>query len=141
MRARWQALMLSDDGVVSTLGEVIDALDERGRSAFVRPDADDKQFDGAVYDADELRAASRPCDRGLAVIRATPRVIDAEWRCFVVGGEVVVHHQIPEIERRLVHARILPVEEPDPRTIAQEVGAEQIVVARHEFIGRGGEGT
>jgi ATP-grasp domain, R2K clade family 3 len=89
MNARWQELMFSDDGCLMALGDVIDELEGRSQPAFVRPDADDKLFDGAVYDAGGLRAASKACDRQTSVIRATPRAIDAEWRCFVVDGEVV----------------------------------------------------
>lgn len=89
MRAHWQDLMFSEDGEPSTLGDVLDELEMSGQSVFVRPDADNKRFDGAVYDADGLHAATETMDRNGAVISATPRVIDAEWRCFVVGGEVV----------------------------------------------------
>ena len=56
-------------------------------------------------------------------------------------GQVVVHGEVAEIERSIVHARILPVQEPEPLTVAQDVGAQEIVVARHGWVRRDGEGA
>ena len=60
---------------------------------FVRPDADSKLFDGGVYGPGELRGhCSRIPARILAdteVVVAPALAVDAEWRLFVVDGEVV----------------------------------------------------
>ncbi|MBA3458015.1 MAG: ATP-grasp domain-containing protein [Deltaproteobacteria bacterium] len=89
MCARWQELMFSSEGRSMTLDGAIEALDDGARSSFVRPDADDKLFDGGVYDAQTLRVVSKGAARESAVIVAEPRPIDAEWRCFVIDREVV----------------------------------------------------
>ena len=89
MRAQWGELMLSEDGQVMSLADAVEMLAVAGSSGFVRPDADDKQFDGGVYEAEALRLASRRADRASQVIVAAPRAIDAEWRCFVIAGQVV----------------------------------------------------
>jgi ATP-grasp domain, R2K clade family 3 len=90
MRAAWGDAMLVPDAEAITLAEAVHLLDAFGGSAFVRPDADSKLFDGAVYDPAELRAIiERRASPTLPVIMAKPLEIDAEWRCFVVNGQVV----------------------------------------------------
>ncbi|HEY4056213.1 MAG TPA: ATP-grasp domain-containing protein [Kofleriaceae bacterium] len=89
MAERWRGLMFSPDGAVTTAREVLEQL-ETGGALFVRPDEDSKSFDGGVYaSASELAAALGTTDRGVAVIRGRPITVDAEWRCFVVGTEIV----------------------------------------------------
>jgi len=57
---------------------------------FVRPAEDSKSFDGGRYaDPSEVRAALGSIDPSVVVVRGRARTVDAEWRCFVVGGEIV----------------------------------------------------
>lgn len=89
MAARWRDLMFTADGAVATARAVLDELETSG-PLFVRPDEDSKSFDGGRYaDASELRAALGATDPSVAVVRGRAMTVDAEWRCFVVGGEVV----------------------------------------------------
>ena len=89
MAAQWGDLMFTGDGVVTTARDVLDQIETSG-PLFVRPDEDSKAFDGGVYaDASELRAALGANDLSLTVVRGTATAVDAEWRCFVVGGEIV----------------------------------------------------
>jgi hypothetical protein len=89
MAAHWRELMFTPDGVASTARDVLDALDTSG-PMFVRPDEDSKAFDGGTYaDAAELRAALGATDLTTPVIIGRARPVDAEWRCFVVGGTIV----------------------------------------------------
>lgn len=86
----WQGAMLSSDGRVMALSDAKDFL-KNGVRAFIRPDADSKVFDGGVYDAPGLAAATEqegvpPTTR---VVVASPCSIQAEWRFFVVAGEIV----------------------------------------------------
>lgn len=106
MREAWHELMLSDDAQVVSLGEARDALERSGRSAFVRPDADDKRFDGGVYDVDALRDATPGCDASMSVVMAAPRPIDAEWRCFVVDGEIVDGSEYRRAGQPSMHAGV-----------------------------------
>ncbi len=88
-RSGWEGAMLSSDGRVMALSDAKDFL-QSGATAFVRPDSDTKVFDGGVYDASSLTAATE----GIAVpstpvVVASPCSIQAEWRFFVVAGEIV----------------------------------------------------
>ena len=49
-----------------------------------------------------------------------------------VGVEVVVHGEVPEVEERIAHARVLVVDDPRVVAVAQEVRVQQVVVARRE---------
>jgi ATP-grasp domain, R2K clade family 2 len=89
-RSGWEGAMLSSDGRIMSLSDARDLL-RNGASAFVRPDSDSKVFDGAVYDASGLVAATPEIRvaRTTVVMVASPRTIEAEWRFFVVDGEIV----------------------------------------------------
>jgi hypothetical protein len=89
MSEHWRDLMFTPDGAVTTAREVLEELETSG-PLFVRPDEDSKAFDGGRYaDASELRAALGSNDRSVVVVRGRATTVDAEWRCFVVGGEIV----------------------------------------------------
>lgn len=89
MAERWRGLMFTPDGAVTTVREVLEEL-ERSGPLFVRPDEDSKAFDGGTYaDASELRAALGRNDLAVTVVRGRATAVDAEWRCFVVGGKVI----------------------------------------------------
>lgn len=111
-RAGWGAAMLAADGRVVTLSEALDRLAD-GASAFIRPDADSKAFDGAVYDAGGLAratAALRDAD-SMPVVVAAPIQVDAEWRFFVIDGEIVACSEYrrwgePSIEGAVPYAAI-----------------------------------
>ena len=86
----WAGAMLSKDARVATLSETLDLL-RNGVSAFVRPDADSKLFDGGVYDGAGLVTATNngTVFSDTPVIVASPLAIEAEWRFFVVNREIV----------------------------------------------------
>jgi len=107
MQAHWQELMFAIDGRRMELGQVIAELDG-SQPAFVRPDADDKMFDGAVYDAGTLREVTKARDPHTLVICASPRIIDAEWRCFVVDGEVIGGSEYRRAGQPSLHAGVPP---------------------------------
>jgi hypothetical protein len=89
MAARWPGLMFTPDGAVTTARQALEELETSG-PLFVRPDEDSKAFDGGRYaDTSELRAALGNVDLSVAVVRGRVTSVDAEWRCFVVGREVV----------------------------------------------------
>lgn len=96
---RWSSFQSGWGEMMLSAGRVVPAVavpDMVGSGlAFVRPDEDSKAFDGGLFDA---RAIAEVIDlalsRGLIqanglVVVAEPVRIDAEWRTFVVGGEVV----------------------------------------------------
>jgi ATP-grasp domain, R2K clade family 3 len=89
MRGAWTDGMLAPEAAVLSLRQVCGGLAEMGGVAFVRPDADNKLFDGGVYDLASLRSATKSLPDDLIVVKAEPQIIDAEWRCFVIDGEVV----------------------------------------------------
>lgn len=94
---RWQALfeawgeaMLSRDGRVMALPDAQKCL-RNGATAFVRPDADSKLFEGAVYDSTSLAAVigKEKISSETPVVVASPLNLEAEWRFFVVDREIV----------------------------------------------------
>jgi hypothetical protein len=89
-RSGWEGAMLSSDGRIMSLSDARDFL-RNGTKAFVRPDSDSKSFDGGVYDASGLVAATPEIRVAptTPVIVASPCTIDAEWRFFVVDREIV----------------------------------------------------
>lgn len=66
---------------------------EQGQTVFVRPLEDNKAFDGMLIDVEKWQAMQHMPQyqhlNDLLVIQATPKVIYAEYRCFVVGSRVV----------------------------------------------------
>lgn len=89
----WGDLMASDDAQVLRLSEAMSRISFE--AMFVRPDEDSKAFDGGLYDRASLAAVLAPAiekgfvDDSTEVVIASPMQIDAEWRTFIVGGEVV----------------------------------------------------
>lgn len=103
MRAQWQELMFSD-GRVATARDALAELLEGAVPLFVRPDADSKAFDGGVFaGADAFRAALGAVDLATPVAIAPPRAVDAEWRCFVVGRDVVDASEYRRAGRPSIH--------------------------------------
>jgi hypothetical protein len=92
-RVGWGDLMASADAHVMRLPEAMSRISfER---MFVRPDEDSKAFDGGLYDRTSLAAVLTPAiekrriDESTEIVIARPIQVDAEWRTFIVGGEVV----------------------------------------------------
>ena len=70
-------------------------------------------------------SASRAARRGVAA----PKYATSS-AALGVRVELVVHGEVAEVEVAVVHARVLPVEQPEPVAVGEEVGAEQVVVTR-----------
>lgn len=102
-RAGWQSFMLAQDGQTSTIPEILSRL-EGGKKLFVRPDADSKAFDGAVYDAELLCSVTKNWlgKTSQPVVASEPLKIDAEWRLFIVGGEIIACSQYREGNRATI---------------------------------------
>lgn len=93
----WGELMLSHDARVTTFREF--GLETHGDEElfFVRPDADDKSFNGDVRTAKEINALlenSMLVDNVMLtpdtkIIVSTPWNIEKEWRNYVIDGKVV----------------------------------------------------
>jgi hypothetical protein len=104
MARHWGELMFSRDSIVTTAGAVLDELACEPAPWFVRPDADTKAFHGGVYeDAATLRHHLGSTAPTTPVIKARPRPVDAEWRCFVIGGEVVDSSEYRRAGRRSLY--------------------------------------
>ena len=82
--------MLSADGRVMSLSAAQELL-SNGVTAFIRPDADSKVFEGGVYDASGLVAVTRQISDldAISVVVASPVNIEAEWRFVIVSAEIV----------------------------------------------------
>lgn len=91
-----------NDGIVVPIEEAIRILNEcpPHQEWFVRPSLDLKQFSGMVIEAKECAdwfVDAMMCDSSgsykmqpdTRVVLATPKIIQAEWRWFIVDGKVV----------------------------------------------------
>ena len=58
----------------------------------------------------------------------------------LIGGQLVVDAEVAEIEERIAHPGVLPVDDPDARAVVDEVRVEQIVVAGTRLQRRGEAG-
>ncbi len=83
----WPEHMMSPDGRVLTVHEF--RQDMPRASMFTRPDADSKKFDGSVRSVAQIAELLDGLDADMQVMMAEPVPIDAEYRVFIVGGEVV----------------------------------------------------
>jgi hypothetical protein len=103
----WKELMLSSDGRMMTLSDAKGLL-SNGATAFVRPDSDSKVFDGGIYDALRLDAATPEIcvHPTTAVIVASPCTIEAEWRFFIVNRKIVGCSEYRRWGRPSIHGAV-----------------------------------
>jgi ATP-grasp domain, R2K clade family 3 len=83
----WKDLMLARDGRVTSIRSLRESTSEG--AIFIRPDADSKAFEGGIRSSRQLRELVQSLSPDLEVITASVVAIDAEYRIFVVGSEVV----------------------------------------------------
>jgi hypothetical protein len=92
--------MLNSDAVIIPAGEVSNFFDKEHfldeTILFIRPNEDLKAFDGTVTDVKEIRRWMETTHVGnysfttdTLVSIAAPKMIDAEWRWFIIDGKVV----------------------------------------------------
>ena len=79
------------------------------------------------------RAATTP-GRGRACAGSSPPQYASTSSRVVGHVEAGLAGDVAELEAGLVHARVLVVDEPDPVAVVDEVGGEQVVVARHQRL-------
>jgi hypothetical protein len=80
-----------------TVSDAVDLFDER--VLFVKPADELKAFTGGLSDDPEVRDGLRRLGPARSVWVADPVTFVAEWRCFVVGGQVVaVAQYVPDID-------------------------------------------
>src|SRR6478672_209830 len=65
-------------------------------------------------------------------------VVCREQHLVLVGRELVIDAEVAEVEERVAHPGVFPVDDPDAASVVDEVGIEQVVVARPE-LDRSGE--
>lgn len=94
--AAWGDRMLSRNASIFPLEDARARLAD-GSRLFIRPDADDKSFDGGVHDLGSLDAAlaearspdGKSIDPRMPVVMAPAVAVRSEFRTVVVAGEVV----------------------------------------------------
>ena len=90
-QSHWAGLMLSEDGQVVSAQELRACLPQQ--TIFIRPNADSKRFDGGLYAPADLEILLARLEPHLSVVWARPTAVDAEYRIFIVGDEVVAASQ------------------------------------------------
>ncbi len=68
-------------------------------------------------------------------------VVGRQQDLVLVRRQLVVDAEVAEVEERVAHPGVFPVDDPDPRPVVDEVGVEQVVVARPELDRVGQEGA
>jgi hypothetical protein len=94
---RWGEHMLNSEARLTTFAEFTEEDHPDESLWFVRPDADDKSFNGDVREFRDIREWSTKfmkfdnveLNSGTRIIVAPPYNIRKEWRNYVVGGKVV----------------------------------------------------
>jgi hypothetical protein len=93
----WDKHMLNSDATVTTLDE-FSKRDYKNESLwFVRPDADDKSFDGSVMEFEKIKSWTNNITHydnsnlngQTRIIAGQPYYIHKEWRNFIVDGKVI----------------------------------------------------
>jgi hypothetical protein len=87
----WTDLMLSSDGTLATVRQL--RTRSLVKTVFVRPDADSKKFDGGIRSPEELTNLLMILPDDIGVVSASPLEIEAEYRVFIIGSEVVAASQ------------------------------------------------
>src|SRR6185503_13639692 len=68
-----------------------------------------------------------PHERDPGKLRRADRArVGREERLVLIGLELVVDREVAEVEERVTHARVLPVDDPHPRPVVDEVRVEQV---------------
>src|SRR5690242_5308830 len=75
--------------------------------------------------------SSRHLDAGMTPEVRRDQLFQPVWRQGRFAPEVA------EFEAGVIVARVLEIDEPQPLTVVQDVGGEQIVVARHRYVREG----
>lgn len=114
---RYKEHMLSHGASVTTLQEFCQSNHDNDSMWFVRPDKDDKSFDGNVMSFkkiknwqnnvlqfDETKLTNESC-----IIVSKPYNISAEYRCFVIDQKVITASQYRQ-DFRLKKSNIVPQE-------------------------------
>ena len=114
--AQWHHHVLNADGILTTFGRLGALRSAPDQPWFVRPDNDGKAFSGRVETFAELQAWSdRVCHLDLPDLSpntpvwvAAPKVLQKEWRLFVVDDVVVSASRYMEAGRLRESATDLP---------------------------------
>lgn len=88
--------LLNADAEIATWEEFLRQPRDPEELVFLKPNDDLKRFTGGMLSFAQcrtlysrLRSAARPIEPTVEVVIGKPREIDAEWRVFVVDGEVI----------------------------------------------------
>lgn len=113
---KFGALALNHGGLQMTAGDVLKHLESQG-SAHVRPTSLDKALIARLFTAESWQAhrAERHIPGDLDVFVSKPKVIECEYRCWVIEGKVF------EIRGYMINGKVetFPVDEPDIYAAAQ----------------------
>ena len=71
----------------------------------------------------------------LDVCRADVADVRLEQHLALRRVELVVDGEVREIEEAIAHTRVLPVDDPEPLAVVQEVRIQEVVVARNRHVG------
>ena len=95
----------------------------------------DRRLHDAPHRLAEVGHEAHELER-LAVCRPGLAEVGAEQRLALRRVELVVDGEVREVEEPVSHPRVLPVDDPQALAVVEEVRVQEVVVARHRFLGR-----
>ena len=88
-------------------------------------------LDHAPHRLAEVRHVAEQGERGAPALVGRLAEVLGEQQLLALLVQLVVDREVPEVEVAVAHARVLPVHDPHALAVVQEVGAQEVVVARH----------
>ena len=98
---RYEGMMLNSDCLIVKLGEIFNGFLSNyvpfkgNNNYFLRPIDDSKLFCGGIFNKEESSKLidtllnDRNCSIDKEIVVSIPKNIEAEWRLFVIGGDIV----------------------------------------------------
>lgn len=115
---QWKEHMLNSDAIITSFDEFICQKYDDESLWFIRPNSDDKPFEGQVKSFEEIKnwqSSLQHCDNielngQTKIIASKPWAIAKEWRLYVVDGQIVASSRYREYLRLSKSSTDIPQE-------------------------------
>jgi hypothetical protein len=126
---KFGAMALNHGGLQMTAGDVLEHLKAQG-SAHVRPTSLDKALIARLFTAESWQAhcAERHIPDNLDVFVSKPKVIEREYRCWVIEGKVF------EIRGYMINGKVETFEVDDPEIYAAAQALADVYVPSNAVV-------
>jgi len=114
---KWSTKMLNNDARIVEIGKFIDEDHEKEEEWFIRPNEDTKSFTGLVTTfsgfkemANNALGGTQYFQKESLILVSKPKLIEKEWRNFIVDGTVVSSSRYCVNRQRSIDNRDVPCE-------------------------------